>query len=261
MTSQDPIIGIQLYSLKDELARDMDGALAAVAAMGYTAVEFPSEPSIPAAALRDRLTALNLRNAAVVYDWPRLDRPDGLSTAIDYALTSRAAYVMFPWIPKDRRSDADGWRRATEQMQVWADGFSAAGVPFLYHFHGYEFAPIGDTGLTGEEILRNYSNPQTLLYQLDTFWALFGGCDPVDFLRRYGARIRSLHCKDMNNPAEHHDVPVGSGCIEWKTILPLARSLNIDWFIVEQEQFDAPVFEALAVCRRQLAELLANSSR
>lgn len=248
-------VGIQLYTLKEQLAEDFDGTLKAVADVGYHAVEFPYQPPVSALALRDRIGELGLTTAGIVYPWHILSQDGQVDEAIDYMLGCGAANVVFPILPRDVRKDVPSWREAVALLQEWSDRFGEAGIPFLFHFHGNEFSQIGDSDCCGEDIIAGESN---LRFQLDTFWAMVGGRDPLDFLRSHRGRVDSIHCKDMNNPEEHHDVEVGSGCVDFPAVLAEAAAQGIRWAIVEQEAFDRPQLDAVSISLRQLKALVAD---
>lgn len=281
-------IGLQLYAMGEEVANDLPGTLAAVKAMGYGEVELPGtygkDPAqikamadaagiaisclhVPAVAfdpLRDSLTfqadpdevaavAQGLGITKLVIPFPIL--PDGFAPGADEpfpAAIERAFSVV----------GLDHWQRTAERFNQIGSEMKERGIQVGYHNHNLEFAPLGDT--TPFAVLMGETDPDLIKLELDLGWVAQAGLDPAVVLREQGSRVTMLHVKDVAQggansfffgatPAE-----VGSGRLDWKTILPLAAEVGVEHYFVEQEPpYTIPRAEAMAKSARFLQTLEA----
>ena len=135
-------LGLEIYSLRRELANDIPGTLALVRKFGFTEVEVPNFYGLTAAAFREQLDRANLRCTAMVAQYDRLS--SDLKGVVADARVLGAAYAIYPWIPHhDEFTEADCLRAATD-MNRWGRSLKQAGLEFCYHPHGYEFRPGPD---------------------------------------------------------------------------------------------------------------------
>jgi len=260
MTQKKPLVGLQLYTLRDELPGNFDSVCQAVAEMGYDAIETGLPEHKTPSQLKAFLDELGLICSGLALGWEKFIKENGIAEILEALHATGSSYVMIPWIPNQLREDEEGWQKVAAQMEEWGQKIKEGGSNLVYHFHGYEYPKVNGSEKTGADILAEASAPDSFLFQLDTYWAIHGGGDPLTFLQKHGNRVQSIHCKDMNNPKDMHDVEVGSGCVDFTNILPLALKLGIRWYIVEQEQYDKPPREAAAICCRQLKAMLAQAS-
>lgn len=245
------MLGLQLYTLKDLFRADPVATLRAVRSVGYRAVECPWSPELPPGTLKRVLEDLGLTHLAMVGEWSQLSAEDGPARLAESLHSQGTDTALFPWIPGAERRDADAWRRAADKLAGWGDRLRSEGVRLMYHFHGYEFSPIGPDR-TGESLLRAIP-ARSLCFQVDTYWAVHGGRDPAGLIRDLGSRVVSLHCKDMADRESMRDVEAATGCLPWEAILDAARFAGVADYVVEQEAFDRPPLEAAALGRRALA--------
>ena len=117
------------------------------------------------------------------------------------------------------------------------------GLKFFYHIHGYEFQPHGSGTLF--DILMAETKPQFVHYEMDVFWIVFPGQDPVKLLEKYGNRFELMHVKDMKKGTQtgsltggtdvSNDVTVGTGMMDWPAILRAAKKAGVKWYFIEDE--------------------------
>ena len=132
-------------------------------------------------------------------------------------------------------------------------GCKTAGIQFLYHIHGHEFVDLG--GKTGMDILFAETDPELVAYQPDTFWVQKAGLDPAEFIRRHAARIRQLHLKDSKNDT-WTDTEIGSGIVKIRETIQAAKNAPVEWFIVEQEAFEMPIYESISTSLKNLRSMV-----
>src|SRR5262249_26876609 len=117
------------------------------------------------------------------------------------------------------------------------------GLKFFYHTHGYEFQPHGNGTLF--DLLMAETKPQVVSYQMDVFWIVHPGQDPVKLLQKFGGRFALMHVKDMKKGTPtglltgssdvNNDVALGTGVMDWPAILKAARKAGVKWYFIEDE--------------------------
>lgn len=226
-------IALQLYTVRERTKRDFTGTLQALAATGYTAVEFAGYGDLPVGQLRKTLDDLGMRTmgAHVPYDRFTSD----IDEAIDELHTLGAGFAVVPSVREEHRADADAVRRLAATFNEWGERCRKADLRFAYHNHGFEFAPLaGADGATMYDVLTSEADPSLVALELDVYWAAHAGVDPLALLKREAARIPILHMKDLGPEPERADLPVGAGTLHWAPILEAAAH-TVEWYVVEQD--------------------------
>ncbi len=226
-------IGIQLYTLREAAANDLDGTLAKVAEQGYTAVEFAGFYGHSARKVKDLLDAHGLRAASAHI--PLTDFQNRLDGVVDDLVTLGAEWGVVPWVAADDRSEQT-MRGYAEQFDGFAERLKSAGVKFAYHNHDFEFSQTTAGGTTLFDTLVAVTTPGLVFFELDAFWAAVGGFDPAQVIKDNADRIALLHLKDGSiGQGSHQDAPFGQGDLEWDPILEAARAASVSWYITEQD--------------------------
>lgn len=258
-------IGLQLHTLGDALARDLDGTLARVARIGYRALELAGFHGHDARRLRAARERHGVKFTSIHVHARRRDAGpslDGdlprLAADIQHIGATDVVMAMFP-VPErlgqPRRGEdylaflgrvapeltVDDWKRTAALLNEKGAALKTLGLRLGYHNHNPEFAPVG--GTTGMEVLLAETSPDAVVFQLDVGWVAAAGVDPVALLRRYGRRFQLMHIKDIragtraNFTLQQEGTEVGSGRINWLQVLPAAHQAGVRKFYVEQ---DAP---------------------
>lgn len=223
-------LGVQLYTLRDLTATDMLGTLRQVAEIGYRAVELAGWGNSNPRAIRSTLDELGLRAPAVHLPLDAPTRQDDL-----HALGCE--YVVVPWIGEERRGSVERARDLADQLNALGAQIYESGMKAAYHNHDFEFATLGDT--TFWHTLVDLTDPALVDFELDVYWAVVAGYDPVDLLQQFRDRVRLVHLKDRSAGPDGTFAPVGSGTLAWADILSAAE--NARWLIVEQDRSDDPL--------------------
>lgn len=248
-------IGLQLYTVRGLLQRDFAGTLAAVARIGYREVEFAgyfdhSPDQVRAALARNGLTApaAHVSFEALESDW---------EANLHIASLIGHRYLVCAWIPEERRRTLADWQGIAQVVNRAGAAARAAGVQLAYHNHSYEFVPL--EGRLPYDVFTAATDPDLVRLELDLFWIIFGGGDPLVYFRRYPGRFPLVHVKDMK-PKPSPDVApervmtdVGKGSIDWRRIFAHAREAGIRHYFVEHD--DPP--DPLASVRASFAYLRA----
>jgi sugar phosphate isomerase/epimerase len=229
---QSRTFGVQLYTLRSEMAKDVAGTLRRVADIGYREVEFAGYHGLPA-----RDVGIAVRRAGLAAPSVHIslesaeDHWDNLRRAADEI---RHRYVVVPWIPEARRRNSDDWRRLAATFNRLGRQAQQAGITFAYHNQAYEFEPIGfDPPL---DILLQETDPELVAMQLDVYWMALAGADPFDYLARYPGRFTMLHLKDSSGPPDNQMLDVGSGVIDWARLLTEGERAGVRHVFVEHDE-------------------------
>ena len=269
-------IGLQLYTLGDELAADLDGMLAKVAKAGMTDLELPqlfgkapsalkaagdragvklsavhlaATPGTPATALSllsptqrivDDLGALGVSDAVL----PIMLFPSNFKRGPGDDFRAAMARALV-------ESGADTWKKTAALLNEKSAALKPHGIRVGYHNHNLEFAPIGKT--SGWDILAKETDKSLVKFEIDIGWVAAAGLDPVAFLKAHKGRVRWLHVKDVKATTKPNFVlqmdptEVGSGKLDWAKILPAAFDAGAEHFYIEQEPpFTTPRLDAAA---------------
>jgi len=270
-------IGLGAFTIPTMLERDFPGTIKTLASIGYKEIETfgPYSWSAPVARERWEVTARSLafsgsgyfgrtaREVRVILDDNGLTSPsmhtdlDSLRTRLEpmaeaaHVLGQR--YVVLPAIPTEERQSLDDYRRIADEFnQIGAHAVSL-GVRFKYHNHGYGLAPVD--GVVPFELVADNTDPAVVDLQMDIYWTVAGGADPIAYLRRYRGRYKSLHIKDMAQPVRFEGdggdpsqwialfpyiTDAGSGVLDLAGILSAAKDSGCEHFFVERDQTPTP---------------------
>jgi sugar phosphate isomerase/epimerase len=237
-------VGLQLWSVREYLPKDLPGTLARVHALGIREVEGAGLWHHTAADVRAALDEAGLRCASAHMGFERLR--DDLSGALAEARALGAAAVVCPWIPHAGAFDRDAALKAAEAFDGFAKAATAAGMRFGYHCHGYEFVPATEGTLF--DTLATHTDPAKVAFQIDVFHAFLGGADPARLIEKHKGRVTSLHVKDLmkglpvtpgtSGAPPEADVPVGTGQIDFPAVLRAAVTAGTSMYYIEDESTD-----------------------
>ena len=237
--------GIQLYSLRNQLQKDVPGTLKYIRESGYTDVETAGFYGLSPADFKKELDRAGLKCTGMHSGDDNRFR-DKLDEIIAEAKVFKPAYVTSPWVQEQRRKDAEGCKRIAAEFNEWGKKLQAAGFRFAFHNHDAEFKPIGDT--TAEDIFIQETDPALVDFQLDLFFAQKVGISPADYLRKYSGRFKLVHLKDISKSTptgfeEAPDdacVPLGTGQIDWPKTLAACADTGVKYYYLEDESETAP---------------------
>jgi sugar phosphate isomerase/epimerase len=227
-------IGLQLYTVRDEMKKDFFGTLAKVARIGYKEIEFAGYFGNDARAVRAALKLNGLVSPAAHIGFPVLGKE--WDKVIEDSLTIGQHYVVCPWIDEKLRT-IDGYKQVAELFNKAGEQAKKAGLQFGYHNHDFEFPPID--GQIPYDLLLKETDPKLVVMEMDVYWTKHGGKDPLAYFRKYPGRFPLLHIKDMD--AQGKMVDVGKGVIPWKTILGKRSIAGTKHIFVEHDQPADPI--------------------
>ena len=235
------VLGLQLYSLRHQMEKDVPGTLAMVREWGLTEVETAGYYGRTAAQFADDLKRAGLKATSMHAGYDQLR--DNLKQAVSDAKALGATYVTTAWISHKPPFTLEHAEQAVKHFTAWGRALNGEGLRFMYHLHGYEFA-TGPQGTLLDTLLQE-TPADAVHYEMDVFWVVRGGGDPVAILQRYKGRFPALHLKDMARGTPTGDltgaapdstnVPLGTGTIDYRAVLRTARDTGSRLFYIEDE--------------------------
>ena len=228
-------VGIEMYSVRDELTKDPQAAVRGIAAMGYQGLEFygPYFEWTPSQAkeMRKLMDGLGIRCFSTHNDFSYFSN-EKIQKAADLNMILGSKYMVMS--SSQPKPGLDGWKEIAGTLNVSADKLESSGLKAGYHNHQLEFTPVD--GVRPMEVLAKNTKPSIML-QLDIGTCLEAGSDPVAWIRANPGRVRSLHCKDWSPQAgKGYTVLFGEGAADWKAILAAAESVGgVEYYLIEQE--------------------------
>ena len=242
-------LGLQLYTVRAALAKDVEGTIAAVAAAGITELEFAGYYNKDAAWWRALMARHGLTAPTTHEALPATD--DGWGAIFERAHGMGHAMVIVPYVGNEFRGSRAAWQRLAARLTEGATRAKAAGLRFGYHNHDFEFTPVDRT--TGFDIHTTETDPRLVELELDLYWTVKAGHDPLALFARWPGRIHCCHVKDAGPAPQREMRDVGAGTIDFRTILAAGRAAGLQhWFI----EHDNPA-EPLASVRASAAHLKA----
>lgn len=227
-------IGLQLYTVRSEMKKDFEGTLAKVASIGYREVEFAGYFEHSPQDVRKSLDRHGLLAPSAHVDYELLgEKWPGVLNA---AKTIGHTYVVCPSIP-EKLQRRDGWKQAAKTFNRAAESSRKAGVQFAYHNHDFEFKKFD--GTLPYDILLAETDPNLVKMEMDLFWTVKGGADPLNYFDRYPGRFPLVHVKGMDKNGEMSDVS-GNGAIGWKRIFSESDKAGIKHYFVEHDEPKSP---------------------
>ena len=226
----------QLYSSRN--FPPLGATLKMLAETGYTAVEgfgglYADEPSLAATVAAMKATGLKMPTAHF-----GLDMLEGNPAwALKVARTLGIKRIYCPHLMPDQRpTDGPGWRAFGARLELAGRPFVAAGLGFGWHNHDFEFIATPDGSVPQAEIL---AGGKSLEWEIDVAWAIRGGADPIQWIRRHGPRITAAHVKDIAPAGENLDedgwADVGQGTVPWASIMAALHFAGCKHFVMEHD--------------------------
>lgn len=252
-------IGLQLFTVRDQLAADFEGTLRHVAGLGYEGVEFFHYGDIPAARMKELLDELGLKAIGCHIQLSSLK--DNLQAEIDYLKTIGSKYAVCPWLPEELRS-AEAWQQHLVDLAAIGKACTEQGIELLYHNHDFEFSTKIDGQMVFEAMFERIP-AENLKVEMDIGWVQFSGIDPVAYIAKYAGRLPIVHLKDYlkesRDPEKTIDtVELGEGSLALNDIIQAASDADVDWIIVEQDSCTNPPLEAVETSLNWLKQNYLN---
>jgi sugar phosphate isomerase/epimerase len=252
-------IGLQLYTVRDAMGKDVPGTLAKVAQTGYTTVEgatytgteqfYGMGPQAFKALLQQN--GLNMPSShyrvgedqangadvkgTLLHDWDK---------AVEDAHTVGIQFMVCAWLSPTERLGLDHYKKLADNFNVAAQKCQQAGIQFCYHNHDFEFE--AQDGKYPYDVLLDNTDKDLVKLEMDMYWVTKAGQDPVALFDKHPGRFPLWHLKDMDNTPKKFFTEVGSGVIDFKRIFAHSRKAGMKYFFVEEDQCPGSPFDSIA---------------
>jgi len=237
-------VGLQLYSLRDQLPKDVKGGIAKVAAAGYKEVEpFGYSKQLGFWGLTAKEFSALLKDHGLTTpsghfgmdEYFVQGKTGDLESYIEAANATGMSYVIVPSINGEVLKTADQFKMVADKMNKAAEICKRSGLKLGYHNHNFEWKPVD--GTTFYDVLLKNTDPALVHMEMDIYWVVRAGQDPVSLFKRHPGRYALCHIKDRDKSNPNLNTEIGKGSIDFKTILSYAGTAGLKHFIVEQENY------------------------
>ncbi len=229
-------VGLQLYTVRDLMKADMPGTLASVAAIGYKEVEFAGYFGRTPHEVHEMLERYHLSSPSTHLPY---DSFQNWQQVLDDSKAIGHKWVTVPWIPEEKRRTVADWKAIAAQFNQMGAQAKSSGLRFAYHNHDFELKPID--GVRPLDILLGETDPKLVDFEMDIYWVIFGGGDPLDYFNRFPHRFALVHVKDSAGPPDNKMVDVGQGKIDFRSIFAQSDKAGIKHYFVEHDQPADPI--------------------
>jgi sugar phosphate isomerase/epimerase len=246
-------IALQLYSVREDCARDFPATLESVADMGYDGVEFAGYYGRSANELRDILNDIGLKACGTHISIESLLGGE-LERTVEFNQILGNRFLIVPGLPEERRKSKAAWLETARLMNEIAEKLKPEGLHCGYHNHAVEFQPIN--GELPWDIFFGATVPDVMM-QLDTGNAMHGGVSSeeiLEILKRYPGRATTVHLKEFSSTNER--ALIGEGQMKWREFFSLCETLGgTEWYVIEQESYAFPPLECVRRCINNLRKI------
>lgn len=244
-------IGIQLYTLRNEIGKDVAGTLKAVADAGYKQVEPYGFPGADAMIREAKANGMAVHSSHINSDGildPDKKGVQPFEELLDKANDLGLTHVVVPYLGAELRGSLDQYKMIAHRCNVAAEKAKRAGIQLAYHNHAFEFKPLEDGKCGYDVFIEEFS--EDMKFEIDVFWVAVGGRDSAELIRQLSGRVSQLHLKDLDRsvkPPQYDSVPreafkeLGNGVIAMEPILAAAADAGVSHCHVEQDHSPHPV--------------------
>jgi sugar phosphate isomerase/epimerase len=234
-------VGLQLYSLRDIFGQNVGLGLQFARDFGFREVELAGLYGLRPEEFRATLARFELKPVSALFDYNQLVKDP--EKVIADAKGLGVQFVGTAWIPHTGQLTEEAVRSAARVFNDAGEKLASNGLKFFYHNHGYEFVPHGDETLF--DLLVTETKPELVSFEMDIFWTVHPGQDPVKLLQKYAGRWALMHVKDMRKGTKtglltgsedvRNDVALGSGQIDLPAVLKTAQQVGVAHYFIEDE--------------------------
>lgn len=252
-------IGLQLYTVRNLLDKEFESTIKAISELGFRSLEtFAGSKGhfwgYSPGELKNLLVDNDLRwvSMHIPLKWDKINE-----NALNYAsvtqnidlLAATAAnlgikYLVCPYLAKEDRETLDQYKKLAVHLNTAAAACKKEGLGFAYHNHDFEFLPI--EGQLPMQVLLNNTDPELVKFEMDVFWVVKAGQNPISWIKNNPGRYKMAHIKDMDKSPEKGFTEVGSGSIDYQSFLKEAKIVGLQHYFVEQDKTPGNPLDSIA---------------
>lgn len=243
-------LGVQLYTLRSIFPDDFVGVLEALRHIGYTQVEFAGYHGRAPEVVRAVLDDVGLTAPSVHVGLPELE--GSTDAVLEAARVVGHRYIVMPFLDPSARTSLDDYRAIADTLNRLGERVKDAGLALGYHNHDFEFETFGGSE-SGFDVLLDRTDPELVSIEMDLFWTVHAGADPLAYFRSHPGRFRLFHVKDRSRGGDMRDV--GDGSIDFAALFAQAEAAGLQYAFVEHDNPSDPLesvrnsFEHLSALR------------
>ena len=251
-------LGLQLYTLRETIPNDPKGVLKKVADFGYKELETYSysEGKIFGLTFADfgqYVSDLGMEVVSGHYGFQQANG-DTWEKAISDAKSIGQQYIIVPYLDEGDRKSIDDYKKVCEQLNKAGEACNKQGIRFGYHNHAFEFDKL--EGQIPIEVMLAELDPNLVGWEMDIYWVVRAGADPLEYFDRYPGRFEQWHVKDMDKKDRDKNADIGTGSIDYKPIFAQANKSGMKHWYVEQESYPGDPIESVGASAEFLKTLL-----
>jgi sugar phosphate isomerase/epimerase len=257
-TPQKPVLGAQLWTIREYLKKDLTGSLTKLAKLGYNEIElfgydgtyWGKSPKEFGKICKD----MGFTIVSSHYETGRIGKAkgtlvNGWEKAVEDAALLNIPYMICAWLYKEERASIDLYKALADMLNKAGEVCRQSNIQFGYHGHDFEFPPMD--GIVPYDLLLQQTDQKLMVMEADLFWITKAGIDPVDYFKKYPGRFPLWHLKDMEQGSEQF-AEIGHGIINFDRIFAERATAGLKHWFVEQDQTSREPFESLAMSRDYL---------
>lgn len=236
-------IGVQLYTVRSLMEKDFVGTLEKVAQAGYKEVEFAGYYDRKPKEIKKLLARLGLKAPATHQGLAVFEQQ--MDWLVETAKMIGHEYVVCPWLSAEQRGTIDDYKKLAAAFNKFGEACQKAGLQFAYHNHDFEF--VATEGQIPFDVLLAETDPQLVQIEIDLYWIIKAGADPLAYFAKHPGRFALCHVKDM--AAEQKMVEVGKGNIDFGKIFAQSQQAGLKHYFVEHDQPENPLESITVSCQ------------
>ncbi len=237
-------VGLQLYSLRNEIKEDLPGSLKKISEIGYKNLEaagysdgkfYGMAPLEFKSLIKD--LGMKLTASHVTFN------KDEVGVVLQAHKEAGIDYMVWPWLDHEQRSSIDAYKETAEKFNIIGEMCTDNGIRFAYHNHDFEFNPID--GTIPYDLLLDSTDAELVCMEIDLYWIIYAGKDPVSYFEKYPGRFELWHVKDMASGEAKEMTEVGSGIIDYPNLFEYASVAGMKEFFIEQDTISGDGFQSV----------------
>jgi len=230
--------GIQLYTLRDDMPKDPKGVLKKLSSFGFKQIEGYDGAQGMFWDMGNKDFKKYLDDLGMNMVSSHCDIKKDFEIKAAQAAEIGMEYLICPYI--GAQTSVEAWKKVTDRFNECGAICKKNGIKFAYHNHAYSFVPF--SGMIPHDFLMENTDPDLVDHEMDIYWVVTGGADPIEYLKKYPNRFRLCHVKDRMKGVEASEhsasCDLGTGVIDYPKILKVAKENGMKYFIMEQERYD-----------------------